>query len=249
MFYWGGLQKNVLRYVKGCEACQFRKGPSNVKLVELLQAMPIGKLFDRIGIDLLGPFKKNRKGNKMIICVIDYCTKWLEIRALPDGATKGITKFILEDIICRHGVSRHILTNRGKVFQSGIPMGSQKQFTTSFHPQCNSFIEKINLVLANMLSMYTNSVQTNWYGHLRIVTFAYNSSQQDTLGMSSFNVVHGVEALLPAEGQIVPASGEDERLLTLTEFEEPWKMAKKRTENIQKKGQKQVWWKAQRGEL
>lgn len=114
-FYWDDLQKDFLRYVKGCESYQSRKGPSNVKPAGLLQSMPIGKSFDWTGIDLLGPFKKSRNGNKMIICAIDYCTKWVETRALSDEAAKGVAKFILEDIICRHGAPRHILTDRGKV--------------------------------------------------------------------------------------------------------------------------------------
>lgn len=98
-------------------------------------------------------------------------------------------------------------------------MGSRKQFTTIFHLQCNDLLEKLNLVLANMLSMYTNSTQADWDEQLRKVTFVYNSSQQDTTGMLPFKRVHGVEATLPEVAQIVPASGGDERLLTLKESE------------------------------
>ncbi|KAF2892396.1 hypothetical protein ILUMI_13774 [Ignelater luminosus] len=46
--------------------------------------------FDCIGIDLLGPFRRSRNGNTMIIVATDYATRWEETRALPIG--KDTTK-------------------------------------------------------------------------------------------------------------------------------------------------------------
>lgn len=167
-FYWTGLQKDVLRYVKGCESCQSRKGPTNQKPAGLLQPIPVGPPFHRVGLDLLGPFRRSRRGNKMIICATEYCTRWVETRAILDGVARNVAKFMLEQIICRHGAPSNILTDQGKVFQSQLvtellhQMGSNSQLTTAYHPQCNGLTECFNKTLADLLFMYTNTAQTDW---------------------------------------------------------------------------------------
>ena len=46
--------------------------------------------FQRVGIDLLGPFPETAKNNKYIIVAIDYLTKWTETAALPTATAVDI---------------------------------------------------------------------------------------------------------------------------------------------------------------
>ena len=209
-FYWEKLQNHVERFIKGCPDCQARKGQQNRKPVGLLHPIPVGTPFQRVGIDLLGPFRRSSNGKTMIVVATDYATRWAETEALPSGKAGPVGKFILEKIITRHGAPKYLLSDRGKVFQSDVvkellkKMGTTSHFTTSYHPSTNGLTERLNKTLADMISNYTNTNQTNWDQYLPHVTFAYNSSKQDTTHFSPFMLVYGREPILPIEATLMP---------------------------------------------
>lgn len=59
-YYWDFMQGDVEKYVKGCPECQARKGQTNLRSTGLLKPFTIVQPFDRVGIDLLGPFRKSK---------------------------------------------------------------------------------------------------------------------------------------------------------------------------------------------
>ncbi|GFU92106.1 retrovirus-related Pol polyprotein from transposon 17.6 [Trichonephila clavipes] len=76
--------------------------------------------FHRIGIDLLGRFPKSAHGNKWILVCTDYSTRYAITKALPTAEVDEIAKFLLEEIVLRHGAPRVIITDRGAVFRSRL---------------------------------------------------------------------------------------------------------------------------------
>ncbi|GFV80549.1 retrovirus-related Pol polyprotein from transposon 17.6 [Trichonephila clavipes] len=76
--------------------------------------------FHRIGIDLLGRFPKSAHGNKWIIVCTDYSSRYAITKALPTAEVDEIAKFLLEEIVLRHGAPRVIITDRGAVFRSRL---------------------------------------------------------------------------------------------------------------------------------
>ncbi|GFS70091.1 transposon Ty3-I Gag-Pol polyprotein [Trichonephila clavipes] len=76
--------------------------------------------FHRIGIDLLGRFQSLTHGNKWIIVCTDYSTRYAITKALPTAEVDEIAKFLLEEIVLRHGAPRVIITDRGAVFRSDL---------------------------------------------------------------------------------------------------------------------------------
>ncbi|GFX91118.1 transposon Tf2-6 polyprotein [Trichonephila clavipes] len=124
--------------------------------------------FHRIGIDLLGRFPKSAHGNKWIIVCTDYSTRYAITKALPTAEVDEIAKFLLEEIVLRHGAPRVIITDRGAVFRSRLVSSLvdlcniDHRFTTAYHPQTNGLTERFNKTLADMLSMYVDVEQKNW---------------------------------------------------------------------------------------
>jgi hypothetical protein len=56
-----------------------------------LHPIPVaGDVWKQIGIDLIGPFPETRRGNKYIITITDYFSKWPEAGALPDKTAIGV---------------------------------------------------------------------------------------------------------------------------------------------------------------
>ncbi|UYV81241.1 hypothetical protein LAZ67_20000442, partial [Cordylochernes scorpioides] len=203
-----------------CFEAEQRKDPKICKLIEeterfgaeskkqstqkppgLLKAIPPATSpIQRVGMDLLGRFPKSDTGNKWIIVCTNYLTRFAVTKALPTGEAKEAAKFLMEDVVLKHGAPREIITDRGRVFQSKLiaeltnQCSSIHRFTTAYHPQTNGLTERLNKTLANMIAMYVSVGQKDWDVILPYVTIAYNTEKQDTTGFTPFKLIHGREA-------------------------------------------------------
>ncbi|GFV26605.1 transposon Ty3-I Gag-Pol polyprotein [Trichonephila clavipes] len=114
-----------------------------------------------------------------------YQTKFL---AVTTTEVDEIAKFLLEEIVLRHGAPRVIITDRGAVFRSRLVSSLvdlcniDHRFTTACIIPKQMTTERFNKTLADMLSMYVDVEQKNWDEILPFVTFAYNTAKQETTG-------------------------------------------------------------------
>lgn len=97
-YYWLHPQKDVEKF-KGCVDCQARKGQETRKPVGFLQPIPIGMPFERVDIDILGPFRKSSNGKTVIVVATDYATRWAETAALTKAKAGHVAKFLMQFII------------------------------------------------------------------------------------------------------------------------------------------------------
>lgn len=52
------------------------------------------KIWYQVGMDLIGPMPETPRGNKYIITLTDYFSKWAEAAPLPDKTAVGVARFI-----------------------------------------------------------------------------------------------------------------------------------------------------------
>ena len=67
-------------------------------------------------MDIVGPLPVTRQENRYIVVATKYLTKWPEACAIPDAKAASVVSFFYEDIICRHGCPRELLTDQGTHF-------------------------------------------------------------------------------------------------------------------------------------
>ena len=135
----------------------------------------------------------------------DHFTKWYEAIPLPDQQASTIADALLEHWICRFGCPNSIHTDQGRNFESALfqrlmtLLEINKTRTTSFHPQSNSVIERMNRTLLNMLTKSIDKQQSNWSYFLPFVLMAYRSSVHESTGFTPNRLVLGHEVLLPLD--------------------------------------------------
>ena len=112
-YFWPQMGDDIKAYVQACDVCQKRKQPIKT---EPLHPIKVGQPFDRIGMDIVGPLPLTKKGNQYIVVATEYLTKWPEARALPDAKATSVVSFFYEDIVCRHGCPKELLTDQGTHF-------------------------------------------------------------------------------------------------------------------------------------
>jgi hypothetical protein len=227
-YYWPGMYGTIRRYVSHCRGCQRRKSPPQLPPGQLQPIKPPDTPFFQVGIDLLGRFPTTRDGNRWIIVCTDYLTRFAVTKALATAEATEIAKFMVEEIILKHGAPSVMISDRGRSFLANIVKDinqfcqTSHRLTTAYHPQTNGLTERLNKTLADMLSMYVDVDQRNWDTILPFVTFAYNSAKQDTTGFSPFFLVHGRDLQTPLDvifPQCTESHGDDyvQRLITRAE--------------------------------
>ncbi|PIK58380.1 Retrovirus-related Pol polyprotein from transposon [Apostichopus japonicus] len=82
-FYWHGWRRQVELWTKACVPCQERKQPK-FKPKAKMRVEHVGAPLERIAIDILGPLPQTERGNRHIMVVADYFSKWAEAYSIPN---------------------------------------------------------------------------------------------------------------------------------------------------------------------
>lgn len=195
-FYWPNMHKTTEHYVATCTQCQRHKLPTTAPAGRLQPLHPPASPFEKVGIDLLGPFSRSSQGNRWIIVCVDYLSRYCETAALPSATAADISQFLLKSILLRHGPPRVIISDRGRQFTAEVVeellrlCEVQFRHSSPYHPQTNGLTERTNRTLTNMLAMYVASDHKNWDDILPFLTYAYNTAKHETTGYSPFFLLY-----------------------------------------------------------
>lgn len=199
-YYWPQMYYDIKAYITTCDNCQRFGRPTRT---EPLHPIPVGQPFERIGIDFVGPLPRTARGNKYIVVVIDYLTKWPEARALPAASAENTADFIYDDIICRHGAPQTILSDHGTHFKNHLikhlceKFKIRHRFSSPYHPQTNGMVERLNRTLCISLGKLRDTL--NWDEYLPAVLFAYRTHKHNTTKFTPFLLTYGREVTFPIE--------------------------------------------------
>ena len=73
--------------------------------------------FQRVAMDIFGPLKRTKSGNKYVLVVMDYATKWPEAFPLKNTSTETLLDCLVE-MTARLGIPEEVLSDNGSNFVS-----------------------------------------------------------------------------------------------------------------------------------
>ncbi len=139
-FYWLTYKDDVEDGIHRCVTCAATKGPQT-RLRGKLHKYNVGHPFERIAIDLTWPFPMSRKGNRHILVVADYFSKWCGAYPVLTIDALEIAKVFVENWISHYGVPLELHTDQGRNFESNLfaemckLLNINKTRTTALHQQ------------------------------------------------------------------------------------------------------------------
>lgn len=152
-----------------CDVCQRKKFN---KFEKFLHFILVTTLWQKIDLNCVHMFASKNK----IEFVFARCdvSKWIKIKILRNFIARSITKFIFENIFCRHKlIDRFVMNNELKnkkmttkllnKYNVKITIISIYQFVV------NEMIERDHQSMMNLLFKLTNDVNRNWSSHFHNV--------------------------------------------------------------------------------
>ena len=72
--------------------------------------------FEMISADITGPLPEWEHGNKYILVVIDFKTRYVQAFPMPDQRAETVAKILVQNWILVYGVPSIVLTDQGSNF-------------------------------------------------------------------------------------------------------------------------------------
>src|SRR6266540_2903758 len=217
-YVWKGMISDIKEYVKSCYECQRRGGPKKNNQKRTIVPMDI---FERWGIDIVGPLLQTEDGYRYIIVAMDYFSRWPEARLFTHANARQVAKFIYKEIICRFSASRVLKRNRGKHFVNEVIQELTDKFqirhslSSPYHLQSNGLVKRFNRTLCEELAKVAETIN-DWDTYIQPVLFSYRTRELRVTSQPPFTLVYGKNPVLAMDS---PSKGQEliERLLEITD--------------------------------
>ena len=206
-FYWPRMGRDIDGHVETCETCQRRGKP---KKINPLRTIEVSRVFELIGMDLIGPLPPTSQGNRYIIVMTEYLTKWVEAKAIPNKKAETIAEFLYNDVIARFGTPERMLTDQGTEFLNETVTALQKVMgikgihSSAYHPQTNGQTERMNKTLCETLAKLVLDNKGEWDRWIGSALYAYRNKDHSVTKFSPSFLLYGFKLKTPVELNVIP---------------------------------------------
>ena len=145
-----------------------------------------------LAMDIVGPLKRTKKGNKYILVRMDYATKWPEAFPLCNMLTETVVEHLVE-VTARLEVPHELLSDNGsKVMKQFCMLTGMKQIKTSpYHPQTGGMVEIFNATLKRLFRKLVANPRAEWDDYLPYVLWAYRGTTHKATSLSPYQLLFG----------------------------------------------------------
>ena len=170
-FYWPGYHDDVRDWCSRCASCAARKNPTSMPRASL-KSVKTGYPMQLVAMDILGPFPESESGNRYILVVADYFTRWTEAYPIPDQEASTVAKKLTDEFFFRFSPPEQLHSDQGRNFESAVIadmcklLAIKKSRTTAYHPQSDGLVERVNRTLLSMLATAASERPFHWEDHL-----------------------------------------------------------------------------------
>ncbi|XP_043963869.1 uncharacterized protein zgc:113436 isoform X3 [Gambusia affinis] len=201
-YYWLGIIKDVVDWIKLCETCQ--QTERNKNLARTVRPIKVDAPWDIVGIDFIGPLTESQHGNKSVILFIDYFSKWPEAfstqTADPPSVARCISKCVYrfgapKTIVCAQTLEfceevSKLLFEKWSLVQRVSPLDQ---------PQLNPLHDCTAPLLKEAVVQMVTEKQGDWDDFLDPVLFFFRTSANPTTKFTPYSLMYSRKASFPNE--------------------------------------------------
>ena len=202
-FHWYKMRDHISRWIRTCDRCQRRKRPGKTPRAPL-KKYTVGYPMERIAMDIVGPLIETPRGNKYILVICDYFSKWSQAFPLPNHTAKTVAEKFVTEWVALWGCPLSLHTDQGRDFESTLfkemctLLNIDKTRTTAYHPSSDGLVERENATIGQVLNAITEEYE-DWDIMLPFVMMSYRSSVHDSTSETPNMVMTGRQINLPLD--------------------------------------------------
>ncbi|KAJ8385959.1 hypothetical protein AAFF_G00177800 [Aldrovandia affinis] len=204
-FYWLGIVKDVVDWIKLCETCQHTE--RNKNMTRTIRPIKVEAPWEILGIDIFGPFPESRQGNTNVVIITDYMSKWVEASPIQKRDSLSVARCIstaiyrfgsVKTVYCSQSVdfcdevTKH-LCDRWNIVQKVSPVEQ---------PQLNALYDRSSSLLREAIRQVVTEKQAEWDDFLDPVLFVFRTSANPTTRFTPYYLMFNRQASLPSELEV-----------------------------------------------
>jgi hypothetical protein len=201
-FWWPEFERDVHWYVKTCHLCQERQR-TLLKIPPIITHTP--SLFQTLHADTMSMTPKSN-GCGHIAHGRCGLTSWMEGRPLREETGRTVGMWLFEDVFCRWGCVREIVTDNASVYRAAVAWLERKYGIkgiriSSYNSKANGRIERPHWDVRQMLWKATGGNPAKWFWFFFHILWADRITIRKYFGCSPFFMTTGAHPILPLDIQ------------------------------------------------
>ena len=232
-FYFDRMSLYTQLYVKTCRVCQLCKNSPLTNQTKLGNIEATG-VWDLVSIDIWGLVRQSANGNRYVLTVVDGYTKWAMAIALAANTSEMIARALRLFVFQTFGIPNRIHSDKGKEFCNNLMdevcrlYGTKRSSSAPYHPQSNSYAERIHQFYRNAITAFIQGDQLIWDEMLIELVTAYNNTYHAAIGCRPSEAFLGRP--IPVMYDVEPLSEKSQ--LTALQYSEKLKYMMQHTEYL-----------------
>lgn len=198
--YWPGMIKDVRNYIRNCDICKSTKSPNFIMKPPMGNQVVSVRPFQRLYIDLLGPYPRSKAGYIGLLIVLDHLTKFHWLCPLRKFTSVNIQNYLEQNIFHTYGVPEVIVSDNGSQFKANdlnaffTKYGITHTYTAYYSPQSNAS-ERVNRSLIAGIRAYLKNDHRLWDEQLSAISCALRNSHHQAINISPYHALFGFDMI------------------------------------------------------
>ncbi|KAJ8651355.1 hypothetical protein O0I10_013135 [Lichtheimia ornata] len=190
--HWNTILQDAVELVKSCPSCQ----KFNIAKKGFHPLRPIYSYIpgDHWAIDL-ATFDTSTSGNNFMLVMVDVCTRFCILRAIPDKSADTLVR-TMKQIFCDFGIPRVIQSDNGTEFKNSLmkklvnSLGINHRLTTPYHPRANATAERWVQSAVQVIKKKLEGASRDWDYHVPLTQLQLNMRISKRLQSSPFSLMY-----------------------------------------------------------
>lgn len=208
-FWWPGMESDIKWHIKTCILCQKRQ-KTLIRTEPVITSTP--GIFEKAYIDTFRMPKsgsnsdKNAKYKDYNAVTVARCglTGWPEARSLKVEDAETLGEWIFEDLLCRWGGLREIVTDNGPAIKKAMRYIEEKYgikgiLITPYNKTANGKVERGHWDIRQSLFKVCKGNPEHWPQFLHEILWAERITVKRSIGTSPYYAVTGCDPILPLD--------------------------------------------------
>uniref|UniRef100_A0A4W5PFW9 Gypsy retrotransposon integrase-like protein 1 n=1 Tax=Hucho hucho TaxID=62062 RepID=A0A4W5PFW9_9TELE len=198
-YYWLGIVKDVVDWIKVCETCQHTE--RNKNMTRTVRPIKVDAPWEILGIDIFGPFLKTQQGNSSVVIVTDYFSKWVEAFPIQKRDALSVARCISTSIY-RFGAAKTVISTQSVDFCDEVTKHLCNRWNvvqSVSAVELNPLHDRSSGLLKEAITQVVAEKQAEWDDFLDPVLCLFRTTINPTTKFTPYSLMFNRKTILPSE--------------------------------------------------